>query len=237
MDQKAFMKNLARNQLVWIDTQAWQRIEAREWDAQARDILAHWRGHGLPLVVCRQRDEATGDEICVGLPAPSAWCRRRLALRVRPDHIKVTGVFPTLLQVARSNRWGRPGLDLALALSACGAEARVYGSHGWQFLTGLSYLHVASDIDLSLKVDHFEAAAQVVRTLAAAELPRRIDGEIVFASGEAIAWREFQHLLAGQTAQLMVKERCRVRLATMKEVRQFGHGEPALAPLTLRARN
>jgi phosphoribosyl-dephospho-CoA transferase len=226
------MNNLARNTLVWIDELAWRQIEARDWDAQARDILAHWRGHGLPLVVCRQRDDAEGDEICVGLPAPSQWSRRRLALRVRLDQIKVSGVFPTLMQVARANRWGKAALDLALALSAHGADARVYGSHGWQFLTGLTYLHAESDIDLSLKVIDFEAACQLVRQLTVAQLRRRIDGEIVFASGEAIAWRELQKLMAGQTARVMVKERCRVRLATLDELRQWGRGVPALAPDT-----
>lgn len=231
------MKSLARNSLVWIDTLTWQQIEARDWDPQARDILAHWRSHGLPLVVCRQRDDAERDEICVGLPAPSQWARRRLALRVRLDHIKVSGVFPTLLQVARAHRWGRAALDLALALSARGAEARVYGSHGWQFLTELAYLHAESDIDLSLKVDDFETARQVVQQLAGTRLRRRIDGEIVFASGEAIAWRELRQLVAGQTVQVMVKERCRVRLAAMDEVRQFGRGAPTLAPDTALALN
>lgn len=226
------MKSLARNSLVWIDAAAWQQIEARTWDGQARVILAHWRSHGLPLVVCRQREDAMGDEICVGLPAPSQWSRRRLALQVRLDHIRVSGVFPTLLQVARTNHWGRTALDLALALAlaACGADTRVYGSHGWQFLTGLAYQHVDSDIDLSLKVIDFETACQLVQQLAGAQLHRRIDGEVVFATGEAIAWRELQKLIAGQTEQVMVKERCRVRLATMDEVREFGSGAPALAP-------
>lgn len=231
------MKNLARNTLVWIDESAWRQIEARDWDAQASDILAHWRRHGLPLVVCRQRDYDTGDEICVGLSAPSQWSRRRLALRVRLDQIKVSGVFPTLLQVARANRWGRTALDLALALSARGADARVYGSHGWQFLTGLAYLHAESDIDLSLKVIDFETACQVTQQLAVAQLRRRLDGEIVFATGEAIAWRELRQLVAGQTVQVMVKERCRIRLAVMDEVRQFGRGVAALAPETAWALN
>lgn len=231
------MKSLARNHLVWIGTLAWQQLEARDWDAQAREILAHWRSHSLPLVICRQRDEATGDEICVGLPAPKQWSRRRLALRVRLDHIKLSGVFPTLLQVARANRWGRAALDLALALSSSGVDARVYGSHGWQFLTDLTYLHPESDIDLSLNVSDFETARRVVQQLAAAELPRRLDGEIAFPAGEAIAWRELQKLIAGQTVQVMVKERCRVRLAAMDEVRQFGRGAPTLAPDTALALN
>lgn len=232
------MKSLARNHLVWIDGQAWQQIEARDWDGQARDILAHWRSHGLPLVVCRQREDAIGDELCVGLPAPSQWSRRRLALQVQLAHIKVSGVFPTLLQVARTNRWGRTALvELSQTLSASGVDARVYGSHGWQFLTGMTYLHAGSDLDLSIKVDDFETACQLVQLLAAAKLTRRIDGEIVFATGEAFAWRELHNLIAGQTAQVMVKERCRIRLVTLDEVRQLGRGAQHRAPNTALALN
>lgn len=226
------MQGLARNHLVWIDVLAWKQIEERVWDTQAQEILAHWRANNLPLVVCRQRDESTPDQVCVGLPAPTQWSRRRLALSVSLDHITVRGVFPTLLQVARANHWGRAALDFGLALSTCGVNAQVYGSHGWQFLTDLSYLHGESDIDLNLSVSDFETACQVLQQLAAVELHRRIDGEITFPSGQAIAWRELQKLVTGQTAQVMVKDRYGIRLATMAEVRKFDQGAQQGAPET-----
>lgn len=231
------MKGLARNHLVWIDALAWKQIEDRVWDPQAQEILAHWRVNNLPLVVCRQRAETTPDQVCVGLPAPTQWSRRRLALMLNLSSITVCGVFPTLMQVARANHWGRVAQDLGLALSNSGVQAHVYGSHGWQFLTGLPYLHVDSDIDLSLSANDFDTACQVLQRLAAAKLPWRIDGEIVFPAGQAIAWRELQQMVAGQTSQVMVKDRHGIRLAALEEVRQLGRGAQHVEPKTALALN
>jgi phosphoribosyl-dephospho-CoA transferase len=83
---------------------------------------------------------------------------------------------------------------------------------------------------LSLRVVDFEAASQVAQLLQAAPLPMRMDGEIVFSGGQAIAWRELQKLLTGQTAQVMVKDLHRVWLATSQEVRRFGRSTPWIAP-------
>lgn len=220
------MKSLIRNDLVWIDALAWQQIEARDWDVQAREILAHWRSCSLPFVVCRQRVDVSDHEICLGLPAPSLWGRRRLALQVLPDDVKELGSFPTLMQVAQANHWGPAADTLKSALLHCGTDTRVYGSHGWQFLTGLNYLHDESDIDLTIQVRDFETACKVVQQLAATQLPRRLDGEIVFVGGQAVAWRELNQLLEGQVAQVMVKERGCIRLAAMSTVCQYGDSRP-----------
>lgn len=231
------MKGLARNHLVWIDALAWKQIEDRAWDPQAQEVLAHWRAHNLPLVVCRQRAENTPDQVCLGLPAPKQWARRRLALTVSLNSITVCAAFPQFLQVARANHWGQAALDLGLALSNSGVPAHVYGSHGWQFLTDLPYLHAESDIDLSLSANDFDTACQVLQQLAAAKLPWRIDGEIVFPAGQAIAWRELQQLVAGQTSQVMVKDRHGIRLAALEEVRQLGRGAQYVEPETALALN
>lgn len=224
------MRNLARNQLVWIDQRAWAQIEDRLWDAEAQTILAYWRSRRLPLVVCRQRAETPADQVCLGLPAPQQWSRRRLALTVDWSAISDCGVFPALLQVARTNHWAQAAFDLSEALVAQGVQAQVYGSHGWQLLTGQPYLHATSDLDLSLRVSNFEAASQVTQLLEATPLPMRIDGEIVFSGGQAIAWRELRKLLAGQTAQVMVKDLHRIWLAASEDVRTFGRSTPWTAP-------
>ena len=74
--------------------------------------------------------------------------------------------------------------DLDLALSNWGVTAHVYGSHGWQLLTNMPYLHEGSDLDLSLAVPDFETACRVQALLAEVELERRLDGEIVFPGGK-----------------------------------------------------
>jgi phosphoribosyl-dephospho-CoA transferase len=215
------MNRLARNDLVWIDRQAWQLLESLNWDGQAREILSHWRTRSLPLVVCRQREGSQDNEVSLGLPAPSLWGRRRLALRVPIERIQDRGTFPALIQVVRANDWGITSYALSAALVHLGAEAWVYGSHGWQFLTGLTYQHAESDIDLSIHVSNFETACEVAQQLAATQLPRRLDGEIVFATGDAIAWREFHQLISGQAKQVMVKALCGIRLVALDTVCQF----------------
>ena len=215
------MKALARNRLVRIEPKAWAQIEARAWDMQAQEILAHWRINDLPLVVCRQREECAPNQVCLGLPAPQQWSKRRLPLTVGLDHITDCTDFPTLVQVAQAERWGTAALDLANALSQLGTRAYVYGSYGWQWLTALGYWHAASDLDLTLEVNSFEMASQVVERLACASLDFRIDGEIVFPQGQAMAWREFQQLIQGKTAKVLVKDRHQLRLAALEEVQQL----------------
>lgn len=213
------MDSLTRNQLVWLDPAAWVQMEAHHWDAQAKEILVLWRTQRLPLVVCRQCPETPPELLCVGLPAPQQWSRRRLALTVRLDHLTARDNFPALLQVVQANQWGAAALELSESLAALGVQAHVYGSHGWQWLTGLAYVHEASDLDLSVLVHSLAQATEVVKQLASTALHCRIDGEIVFPKGQAIAWRELQQLLLGQTSQVLLKGRHTLRLAALDEVR------------------
>lgn len=224
------MDSLTRNQLVWLDPVAWAQIEMRIWDVQAQAILMHWRAQRLPLVVCRQRLQTPPDQLCVGLPAPKQWSRRRLALTVRLDHLTKCEEFPVLSQVAQTHQWGAAALELSAALTALGVQAHVYGSHGWQWLTGLAYPHEASDLDLSVAVNSLEVASQVVKQLASTAFDCRIDGEIVFPQGQAIAWRELQQLLQGQTSQVLVKDLHTIRLADLAEVRHLGSITPVVKP-------
>lgn len=218
-----------RNQLAWLDGQAWQQLQAQPWDAEAQAILAHWCTHGLPLVVCRQSAAVPEPLVCLGLPAPTRWSRRRLPLAVEPARIARSGAFPSLLQVAHQRDWGLAALTLDQALARIGVHARVYGSHGWEYLTGQSYLHPDSDIDLSVNVQDFASACEVAQQLSATTLYGRLDGEIVFPAGQAVAWRELQRCLTGQTTQLLVKQRHQVGLASIADVRGFGQRDAAHA--------
>ena len=219
-----------RNQLVWLDPAAWAQIELREWDEQAQAILAHWRTQRLPLVVCRQRPQTSKDQVCVGLPAPQQWSRRRLALNLDLNGLAARDHFPTLLQVAQANQWGRAARSLSDSLSDLGLQARVYGSHGWQWLTGLTYVHDASDLDLSVSVHSLAQATAVVKRLARTSFHCRIDGEIVFPQGQAIAWRELRELLLGNTVQVLVKDSHTLRLATLPDVIRMGYSTPEFQP-------
>src|SRR5439155_17414150 len=89
--------SLHRHQLACLSGSGWAAVLGRPWDGQARDCLAHWASHRLPLVVTRQpADAAAGGWMALGLPAPARWDRRRLALQVPRADVHGFGEFPPL---------------------------------------------------------------------------------------------------------------------------------------------
>ncbi len=218
---------LQRNALVWLSPGGWRTVHAKHWDATAQELLQHWQACQLPWVVTRQRPEEAVNAICLGLPAPQQWDRRRFAASVPTDGIAMQSQFPSLQEVAQSSPWGVGAAAWLAQGRALKAQVRVYGSYGWQFLTGLPYVRSGSDLDLSVHAPDLDAALQALDWLAqtvplgeagsggrppSAHLPLRVDGEIVFPQGEALAWREFQQLRLGQVAQALVKDRHSLRL-------------------------
>lgn len=200
---------LHRHQLAWLTPAGWARLIDADWDDEARDCVRHWAARPLPLVVTRQpAGPAQPEGIHLGLPAPGRWQRRRLALSVAPSEVSYFDEFPLAAQLARllpagvRGEWQR----LCAGLLALGAPARVHGSFGWQQLTGLDHLRAGSDIDLWIAVDDAGQADAVVRLLQSFGGRRlRIDGELVFAGGDAVAWREWLAWRAGQAKAVLVK--------------------------------
>jgi len=98
------------------------------------------------------------------------------------------------------------------ALRTSHATAHVFGSYGWQLLTGLDHVRAGSDVDLWVAVDD-AAQADVVAALfgsfmadrAGATSRLRLDGELVFRDGAAVAWREWLAWRAGRVKSLLVK--------------------------------
>ncbi|MDP9901745.1 malonate decarboxylase holo-[acyl-carrier-protein] synthase [Variovorax ginsengisoli] len=210
------MPSLRRHQLVRLNDAGWGSILQHPWDAQALACLTHWSTHGLPLVVTRQSAaERHEGAIALGLPAPLHWGKRRLTLQAAQADVLGFDEFPQLLQV-------RPLLavradaalhDLACALDTCGAKARVFGSYGWQAITGMPFVHPASDLDLCIAVDGIAQADAVALALAscAAPLPR-LDGELAFDSGASVAWREWLEWRSGRARAVLVKHLSTVTL-------------------------
>lgn len=225
-----------RHRLARLTPAGWRAVLRRPWDAQARDCLAHWASHGLPLVVTRQPAEAAADgAVALGLSAPLRWDRRRLALRVPRAGIDGFDEFPRLADLAGTGGTTGPAesanaanvaeaadplptagplpapvralaCEVAAALGARHATARVFGSHGWQAITGLDHVRAASDLDLWIGVDDVTHADAVARALGAFDAARpRLDGELVFADGAAVAWREWADWRAGRARAVLVK--------------------------------
>ena len=203
------MNALRRHQLARLSEAGWATLLAEPWDHQAHDCLTHWATHRLPVVVTRQpRDAAADGWIALGLPAPQRWDRRRLALQVSRAELLCLDEFPSLAEVQPllPASAQRPMRELMDQLHACDAAARVFGSHGWQAISGLDHLRPGSDLDLSVAVHgagHADAAAHVLQSFDAAR--PRLDGELVFNDGAAVAWREWIEWRAGRARAVMVK--------------------------------
>jgi phosphoribosyl-dephospho-CoA transferase len=217
---------LRRHQLVWLDGHAWHRVWAAasaptaeplsEQTAQALECLAHWACQRWPLVVTRQAcgstdgsaDLSADDALALGLSAPAVWGRQAIKVTASLQGVTRRGEFPDAaalldtLPAAAQAGWRQ----LCQQLAQLDAPARVYGSHGWQQLTGLAYVHDRSDIDLLVDVGSAAQADRVGAVLRDADTgPLRIDGELVFDDGAAVAWREWLQLRSGQTERILVK--------------------------------
>lgn len=200
------MSPLHRHQIAWPSRAGWQRLLDGPWDAEAGACLQHWAEQRLPLVVTRQ--PAAGDGVALGLCAPGRWQRRRIALQLPRAEVLYFDEFPRLEKVvAQLPAAARaPARLLATALQAGCATARVYGSHGWQHLTGLDHVRDGSDLDLWVGVADARQADIVAAALDAFAAPAcRLDGELVFPGDGAVAWREWRAWRAGRTQALLVK--------------------------------
>lgn len=205
------MPPVHRHQLAYPSAEGWRELLEAPGDAEAQACLCHWAQQALPLVVGTQPPAERGADVparlALGLAAPLQWQRRRLALRLAPSRIAWFGEFPALAQVlAELPRAARPALQrLDSALRALGVQARVHGSAGWQQLTGLAYLHAHSDLDCRLPVDGPAQADAVAALLDGCDAPLRLDGELSFAGGAAVAWREWAAWRAGRCRGVLVR--------------------------------
>ncbi|HSW17385.1 MAG TPA: malonate decarboxylase holo-[acyl-carrier-protein] synthase [Ramlibacter sp.] len=200
------MLALHRHQLARLTPAGWSAILARPWDVQARECLGHWATHELPLVVTRQANDV---EVALGLSSPQRWGRRRLALQVPRAAVACLLEFPQLADVRKLLPDSAQGAVGALMqrLHACHAAARVFGSYGWQAITALDHVRPESDLDVSIAVDgpvHADAVTQVLQRFDAAT--PRLDGELVFGGGAAVAWREWAAWRDGHTRAVLVKQ-------------------------------
>jgi phosphoribosyl-dephospho-CoA transferase len=187
------MPTYHRHSLVWLSPDGWRQV--RLGLASHADKIAAWSRARRPAVVRRSDPDAGPDEVslAVTLPPDPGHEKVRLALRAPAAMVESVSEAPLLARVlpALPAQWQAGAAVLERAASAHGLLLRTYGSAAWQAVTGLTYMRKTSDIDLLMAPSSRDQLRAGLTLLAqhAALLP--LDGEIVFPSGRAVAWKEW----------------------------------------------
>ncbi|MQT14830.1 malonate decarboxylase holo-[acyl-carrier-protein] synthase [Segnochrobactrum spirostomi] len=212
---------LRRHDLLVLDPTAWTAALAGTPHA-ADDLVAGWAAAGFPAMVRRRTpDEPSG--VPVGVPLPPARGKARIAL-ILPEAATIERRPPLRLVEAADRAppaWASALDALMLAGDAHGSMPRCFGSLLWQHLTGLAYLTPSSDIDVIWPIGEATDRMGLLRAIEEIDRagPVRIDGEFVFASGEAVNWRELVRSRSEPGAgEVLVKAMDGVRIAPAGEL-------------------
>lgn len=198
---------MRRHDLVYLHREAAFATPCAEtgdahWQA-ARDWIAAVR----PLVAARQ-PEGSGP-VLLGLTLPLALGRKRLSILVEPTCISAVrrpvsarqciSCLPPMQAASLS--------ALDSAIEASGARLGVYGSLAWEALTGEAYRRAESDIDLICDVADRTQYEKALTALARAAVtfPCRLDGELRFPDGSAVAWQEILAIENALDKSVLVK--------------------------------
>ncbi|PKO48247.1 MAG: malonate decarboxylase holo-[acyl-carrier-protein] synthase [Betaproteobacteria bacterium HGW-Betaproteobacteria-4] len=198
---------MRRHDLVYLDRDAAFETPCTATGDSLWQAARDWIAAGRPLVAARQ--PAGDGPLLLGLSLPLKQQRKRLTIHV--DRRAVARIDAPLsiarccsrLPVAEADVLRR----LAERAAACSARLGVFGSLAWEALSGEDYRHAESDIDLICDVEtlpQFDAMLTALQQ-AAGQLSCRLDGEIRFPDGDAVAWREVAVQRENPAALVLVK--------------------------------
>lgn len=164
------------------------------------------------------------DLLSVGIalpPRPTDGRKIRIGLQIprsEVEHVTPPLSFSQITQAAPPP-WRSSLTMLDQNASLQGLTLRVYGSLALQALTGKAYVTAASDIDVLSRPTTEPMLYDVLDLLQRYACSLPLDGEIVFPTGQAVAWKEFLHALTLKNSpRVLVKEMRTVRLATIDEL-------------------
>ncbi len=186
-----------------------------------REALARWRAADWPLVVCRRSPGMAAADLALGIalpPHPQTRAKPRIAATVALQHVRqVEPPLPlaAVLPVA-PNHWRAALLALHMESLDTVPALRVFGSLAWQTITGMPYLGSGSDIDLLVAPTTRAELDACLGCLRRHAMTLPLDGEIVFPSGAAVAWKEWDDVTrhgAGAGARVLSKHADRVALS------------------------
>lgn len=187
----------------------------------AHDALQRWLQAQRPLVVARQ-PEADGTQILLGLTLPPDAEPRRISVSVNPDAIRALTPPLTLTHCVNTctAAVAAPLKNLLLQCESHNIAVSVYGSLAWEMLSGITYRHKRSDIDLVCDIARASQLAPCIEALRRARqaVPCALDGEIRFAGGPAVNWKELAQALLQPTMRVVVKENTGVALLSLTQL-------------------
>jgi phosphoribosyl-dephospho-CoA transferase len=203
---------------------AYLRLDARPAFAAADEaalaFARDWLARGHPFVVARQPEQ--GGQLALGLALPVEFATRRVACTVEHADVfrtrnpltvdETAHVLP--MQDARALR------RFTAAVAGHALQVGVYGSTAWESMSGLRYRHEGSDVDVVCDV---ASSAGLSACLAAfsdgtRDFRARLDGEIRFTGGRAVAWRELAEACAGTSSLVLAKGERDVALLSLYRV-------------------
>lgn len=200
-----------RHDLIWLSPRGWRSARA-QLPAYAAALCA-WEQGAWPATVRRADPDAGSDEVSLGISVMQAGAPKlRIGFRAAcADVLRITPPLPLAsLPPELPKGWAEPVAQLQA--DTCTLPLHFYGSASLQALTGQPYLNADSDLDLLAYPVSRNQLSEIVERLAFHAGPLPLDGEIVFPSGAAVAWKEWQMALRN-ASRVLVKDLASVRLA------------------------
>jgi phosphoribosyl-dephospho-CoA transferase len=229
--ERSALAGLRRHQLATLSAQGWREALAFVGTRAVAEPLRAWAQRGLPLVVPRQPDERGDGNIVLAWAAPTAAGRQRIAMEVPLRSVAYFHEFPLARDAAALlPRTARPAARTLLErLHGLTIQPRVYGSYGWQLLSGESYVRDGSDFDVWMAVENHTQASAAALALAGADTLGgvRLDGELLFPDGAGVAWREYAAWREGRARSMLVKRIDSVQLTHTLELPAWCEAEAA----------
>lgn len=222
---------MRRHDLVYLHTGAAFTTPCAEEGGLLWQAARDWIDQGRPLVAARQ--PVAAGPLLLGLSLPLAQQRKKLSIHVERSAL---AEISSPLSIARCCPRlpvadGDVLRQLAAEALACSARLGVFGSLAWEVLSGEDYRHAESDIDLICDVETLTQFDAMLLALgqAAGQLSCRLDGEIRFPDGKAVAWREAAAHRARPAAAVLVKGPHEVSLQPLQVLLASLNEEPCHA--------
>lgn len=186
-----------RHNRVWLSEEGWQRASAN-LSAVHADSLQQWTDNEWPATVRRAEADHAHNRVSLGitLPPPLHQGKKiRVPFSACIDDVvrheaplSIGAAVPAL-----PSAWQASYAALSQAVDLKQLKFYVYGAVAMQAETRLPYLGTSSDIDLLFyPVTEKQLQEGLAILLEYAHL-LPLDGEIIFPSGRAVAWKEWAY--------------------------------------------